>query len=148
MAKKSIVSVAQDTMVEAAKTGVAVARLAATAGLAAGGPVAAGVVLDSVAKGLQRAERNVQNVTPGELVRGVGVMPSPARKKTTKKKPSAKQKKRSAKQKKRTASKAASGGKRSASKKSRSKSKNTSGTKKTSAKKTVKSKRRKSHGRR
>jgi IMP dehydrogenase/GMP reductase len=141
MAKKSIVSVAQDTMVEAAKTGVAVARLAATAGLAAGGPVAAGVVLDSVAKGLQRAERNVQNVTPGEVVRGVGVMPSPARKKTTRKKPSAKQKKR-------TASKAASGGKRSASKKSRSKSKNTSGTKKTSAKKTVKSKRRKSHGRR
>jgi hypothetical protein len=33
MAKKNILSEAQETMVEAAKTGVAVAKLAATAGL-------------------------------------------------------------------------------------------------------------------
>jgi len=45
MAKKSILTEAEETVVEAAKAGAAVAKLAATAGLAAAGPAAAGVVL-------------------------------------------------------------------------------------------------------
>ena len=50
MAKEKHLERDQGTMVEAAKAGVAVAKLAATAGLAAAGPAAAGVVLESVSK--------------------------------------------------------------------------------------------------
>lgn len=57
MAKKSILSETKEAMVEAAKAGVAVAKLAATAGLAAGGPAAAGVVLENVSRGLHSAEQ-------------------------------------------------------------------------------------------
>src|SRR3954454_16117463 len=83
MAKKSIVTQAEETVVEAAKTGAAVAKLAATAGLAAAGPAAAGVVLESVSKGLENAEQRVENVTPRKAPQRLGVMPAPARKKTT-----------------------------------------------------------------
>src|SRR3954447_17727799 len=94
MAKKSILSDAQETIVEAAKTGVAVAKLAATAALAAAGPVAAGVVLDSFWKGLQRVEQKVANVAPSEVSETFGITRPPARKKTARRKPPAKRKKR------------------------------------------------------
>jgi hypothetical protein len=87
MAKKSILDEVQETIVEGAKTGMAVAKLAATAGLAAGGPVAAGVVLDSVSKGLRRAEQKAANVAPSKA----------ALKKRTRTKPPAKRKKAAAK---------------------------------------------------
>ena len=72
MAKKSILSETTDTMVEAAKAGVAVAKLAATAGLAAAGPAAAGVVLESVSKSLRGAEQTVENVRAGESAAAFG----------------------------------------------------------------------------
>src|SRR3954447_22712240 len=134
MAKKSVLSEAQETIVEAAKTGVAVAKLAATAGLAAAGPAAAGAVLESISKGLHRAEQRVEDVTPGEVVERVGIMPSPARKKSRRKNPSGRQKKR-------TETKGRRAGKRSVSKKKRT-------IKKRAAKKTAKRKRGKSHARR
>ena len=96
MAKKSIVREAQETVVEAAKAGAAVAKLAATAGLAAAGPAAAGVVLESVSKGLKSAEKTVENATPREASEALGIMPSSGRKKTKKRKAPAKQKKRAA----------------------------------------------------
>src|SRR4051812_31493914 len=91
---KSILSETEEAIVEAAKTGAAVAKLAATAGLAAAGPAAAGVVLESVSQGLKSAEERVENVTPSEASERLGMMPTPARKKTTGRKRSAKQKKR------------------------------------------------------
>ena len=96
MAKKSILREAEETIVEAAKTGAAIAKLAATAGLAAAGPAAAGVVLESVSKGLKSAEETVENVTPRQASEALGIMPSSARKKTTKRKAPAKQKARAA----------------------------------------------------
>ena len=99
MAKKSLVREAQETVLEAAKTGVAVARLAATAGLAAAGPAAAGVVLESVSKRLKSAEETVANVTPGEASEALGIMPASPRKRTTRKERPAKQKKRAARNK-------------------------------------------------
>jgi hypothetical protein len=101
MAKKSILSEAQETIIEAAKTGVAVAKLAATAGLAAAGPAAAGVVLDSVSKGLQRAEQKVTNVTPSEASETFGIMPKKTAMRTAKRKKQAVAKKRSSPKKKR-----------------------------------------------
>src|SRR4051812_17571334 len=95
MAKKSILTESEETIVEAAKTGAAIAKLAATAGLAAAGPAAAGVVLESASKGLKSAEQTVENVTPGEASEHLG-MPSSALKETTKRKAPAKQKKRAA----------------------------------------------------
>ena len=74
MAKKSVLKDATETMVEAAKAGVAVAKLAATAGLAAAGPAAAGVVLESVSKGLQNAEQKVEGVRPDEAAAGFGLL--------------------------------------------------------------------------
>ena len=96
MAKKSLVREAQETAVEAVKAGAAVAKLAATAGLAAAGPAAAGVVLESVSKGLKSAEETVENATPREASEALGIMPSSGRKKTTKRRAPAKQKKRAA----------------------------------------------------
>ena len=90
MAKKSLVREAQETVLEAAKTGVAVARLAATAGLAAAGPAAASVVLESVSKRLKSAEETVANVTPGEASEALGIMPASPRKRTTRKEASRK----------------------------------------------------------
>src|SRR3954470_15112878 len=94
MAKKSILSEAQETIVEAAKTGVAVAKLAATVGLAAAGPAAAGVVLNSVSKGLERAEQKVANVTPNQASESFGIMPTPAVQKAGRRKAPAKPRKR------------------------------------------------------
>src|SRR5215208_7413639 len=94
MAKKSIVREAQETVVEAAKTGAAIAKLAATAGLAAAGPAAASVVLESVSKGLKSAEERVENVTPSQASEALGIMPMSARTKMTRRKRPAKQKKR------------------------------------------------------
>jgi len=116
MAKKSVLSEAQETMVEAAKTGMAVAKLAATAGLAAAGPVAAGVVLDSVSKGLQRAEQKVADVKPSEASEPFSIARTPTRKKTARRKPPAKRKKRAV-AKKRSSPKKKSTRKRTAAKK-------------------------------
>src|SRR3954471_21780149 len=93
MAKKSILTEAQETLVEAAKAGTAVAKLAATAGLAAAGPAAGGGGLESASKGLKSAEETVENVTPREASEALGIMPSSGWKKTTKRKAPAKQKK-------------------------------------------------------
>jgi hypothetical protein len=128
MAKKSLVSKAEETIVEAAKTGAAVAKLAAIAGLAAAGPVAAGVVLESVSKGLQSAEKSVENVTPSDVSERFGIMPASPRKKSTRRKGRAKQKKRAA-------GKTAARKKRSAPKKTKR------ARKKTAAKKAAKKKR-------
>lgn len=133
MAKKTIFSEAQETMVAAAKTGMAVAKLAATAGLAAAGPAAAGVVLESVSQGLQRAEQKAENLTPREGVERVGVKPSAGGKKTTTRKSPAKQKKR-------TPVKAARAGNRPAPKKKKKTSKK-SATRKTVKRKAGKSQR-------
>ena len=127
MAKKSLIREAQETVLEAAKTGVAVARLAATAGLAAAGPAAAGVVLESVSKGLKSAEETVEKVTPREASEALGIMPGAASKRRTGKKPRAKQKKRAA-------TKKAAAKKRSAPKKK------TKASKKTATKKAAKKK--------
>src|SRR3954471_4088803 len=89
--EKSILTEAEETAVEAAKAGAAVAKLAATAGLAAAGPAAAGVVLESVSKGLKSAEETVENVTPREASEALGIMPSSARNKTTRRKAPPKQ---------------------------------------------------------
>jgi hypothetical protein len=94
MGKKSILSDAQDTLVAAAKTGAAIGKLAATAGLAAAGPAAAGVVLESVSKGLKSAEEKVAKTSPDKLSEGLGIMAPPAVNKTTRKKTAAKRKKR------------------------------------------------------
>jgi len=115
MAKKSILREAEETIVEAAKTGAAIAKLAATAGLAAAGPAAASVVLESVSKGLKSAEERVENVTPSQASEALGIMPMSARKKMTRRK-------RPAKQKKRAVGKTAAAKKRSAPKKRGSKS--------------------------
>jgi hypothetical protein len=64
MAMKTFFSQAQDTMVEAGRAGMAITRLAATAGLGAAGPAAAGVVLESVSKGLQRTEHKANDLGP------------------------------------------------------------------------------------
>jgi len=112
MAKKSILREAEETIVEAAKTGAAIAKLAATAGLAAAGPAAASVVLESVSKGLKSAEERVENVTPSQASEALGIMPMSARKKMTRRK-------RPAKQKKRAVGKTAAAKKRSAPKKQR-----------------------------
>jgi len=115
MAKKSILREAEETIVEAAKTGAAIAKLAATAGLAAAGPAAASVVLESVSKGLKSAEERVENVTPSQASEALGIMPMSARKKMTRRK-------RPAKQKKRAVGKTAAAKKRSVPKKRGSKS--------------------------
>src|SRR5215218_4842854 len=105
MARKSILTEADETVVEAAKAGAAVAKLAATAGLAAAGPAAAGVVLESVSKGLKSAEETAENVTPRDASEALGIMPSSGRKKTKKRKSAAK---------KRSAPKKAKGSKKTA----------------------------------
>jgi hypothetical protein len=122
MAKKSIMRDAEETMAEAVKAGAAVAKLAATAGLAAAWPAAAGVVLESVSKGLKSAEQRVENVTPSEASERLGIMPSSARKRQ-RRKPRAKQKKRAA-------GKRAAGKKRSTAKKAKRASKKTAAKKK------------------
>jgi hypothetical protein len=128
MAKKSILREAEETVVEATKAGVAVAKLAATAGLAAAGPAAAGVVLESVSKGLKSAEETVENAKTRETFAGVGLKPTSPRKQRTGRKPRAQQKKRAV-------AKTAAAKKRSAPKKKKKASKNTA------AKKTLKRKR-------
>jgi colicin import membrane protein len=128
MAKKTILTEAEETIVEAAKTGAAIAKLVAIAGLAAAGPAAAGVVLESASKGLKSAEQTVENVMPSGASERPGIMPSSALTETTKRKPRAKQKKRAA-------GRAAAAKKRSAPKKKKTASK------KTAAKKAVKRKR-------
>jgi hypothetical protein len=127
MAKKSILNEAEETIFEAAKTGVAVAKLAATAGLAAAGPAAAGVVLEGVSKGLKSAEETVENVAPRGASEALGLMPTPTRKKT-RRNPRAKQKKRAVR-------------KTAAAKKSSAQKKKKKASKKTATKKTAKKKR-------
>ena len=136
MGKKSILNEATETMVEAAKAGVAVAKMAATAGLAAAGPAAAGVVLESVSKGLQSAEQKVESVRPGKAAEAFGVTsPSPL-KKTTRRKAPVNQAKRAAGKKKSRGRKGPSKQKKGAVRKTRTVNKQTAPKKKTMRKQT------------
>jgi len=106
MAKKSMLTEAQDSISEAAKTGAAVVKPVASAALGAAAAAAAGVVLDSMSNALKSGGRKLERATPGatDAVR-VAATPSTRsrpRKKTSGKKKAAAKKAAAAKNKKST----------------------------------------------
>jgi hypothetical protein len=64
MAKKSMMSEAQDTIVDAAKTGAQGVKTVASDALGAAAAAAAGVVLDSVSKALGTGQKKVEDAAP------------------------------------------------------------------------------------
>jgi len=91
MAKKSMLTEAQDSVSEVAKAGAAIVKPVASAALGAAAAAAAGVVLDSVSNALKSGGQRMEKAAP-DATDAVRIAATPSGKRKTKKKAVAKKK--------------------------------------------------------